>query len=113
MGELFVYKEDHWADTLRQMGQALGRFIYLADSALDYKEDLKKGRYNPFLEMGMEKDWKTWEDYLVLTMGRCTDHFEKLPLVQDKDILDNILYGGIWMMYRNRSKERKNDGRSL
>ncbi len=113
MGELFVYKEDHWSDTLRQMGQALGRFIYLADSALDYKEDLKKGRYNPFLEMGMEKDWKTWEDYLVLTMGRCTDHFEKLPLVQDKDILDNILYGGIWMMYRNRSKERKNDGRSL
>ena len=105
MGELFTYEEDLWADTLRQMGQALGRFIYLLDAALDYDKDAKKGKYNPYLAMGTGKDWPRWEEYLVLTMGRCTAFFEKLPLVQDKALLDNILYSGVWVNYRRNEKE--------
>ena len=100
MGELLVYREDLWAPTLRQMGDALGRFIYLTDAAVDYRKDKKRGKYNPFLAMGMEEDWITWEQYLVLAMGRCTEHFEKLPLVQDKDLLDSILYSGVWTEFR-------------
>lgn len=102
MAELLVYREDLWAPTLRQMGMALGRFIYLADAAVDYRRDKKKGRYNPFLAMGMDEDWQAWEQYLVLTIGRCTDYYERLPLVQDKAILDNILYSGVWVAYRRR-----------
>ena len=105
MGELLVYEEDLWAPTLRQMGDALGRFIYLLDAALDYDKDLKKGKYNPYIAMGTGKDWSRWEDYLVLTMARCTGYFEKLPLVQDKDILDNILYSGVWVNYRRKGRE--------
>ena len=105
MGALFVYKEDLWAPSLYQMGMALGRFIYLADAAVDYRRDKKKKSYNPFLAMGMEEDWDTWEQYLVLAMGRCTEHFERLPLVQDKAILDNILYSGIWLQYRRRQRK--------
>jgi len=105
MGELFTYEEDLWTPTLRQMGQALGRFIYLLDAALDYDKDAKKGKYNPYLAMGTGKDWSRWEDYLVLTMGRCTEHFERLPLVQDKMLLDNILYSGVWVNYRRKRKE--------
>ena len=105
MGELFTYEEDLWADTLRQMGQALGRFIYLLDAALDYDKDAKKGKYNPYLAMGTGKDRFRWEEYLVLTMGRCTAYFEKLPLVQDKALLDNILYSGVWVNYRRNEKE--------
>ena len=102
MGELLVYREDLWADNLRQMGMALGRFIYLADAATDYRQDKKQQRYNPFLAMGMGEDWDAWEQYLVLAMGRCTDQYQRLPLVQDKEILDNILYSGIWLEYRRR-----------
>lgn len=105
MSELFTYEEDLWADTLRQMGQALGRFIYLLDAALDYDKDAKKGKYNPYLAMGTGKDRPRWEEYLVLTMGRCTAFFEKLPLVQDKALLDNILYSGVWVNYRRNEKE--------
>ena len=105
MGELLTYEEDIWAPTLRQMGQALGRFIYLLDAALDYDKDAKKGKYNPYLAMGTGKDWARWEEYLVLTMGRCTANFEKLPLVQDKALLDNILYSGVWVNYRRNRKE--------
>ena len=105
MGELLTYEEDLWAPALRQMGYALGRFIYLLDAALDYDKDEKKGKYNPFLAMGTGKDWLRWEDYLVLAMGRCTANFEKLPLVQDKALLDNILYSGVWVNYRRKGKE--------
>ena len=105
MGELMVLREDLWADDLRQLGAALGRFIYLADAAVDYRRDRRKQKYNPFLAMGMEEDWSAWEQYLVLAMGRCTEHFERLPLVQDKTILDNILYSGIWLQYRRRQRK--------
>lgn len=105
MGELLVYREDLWAPTLREMGMALGRYIYLADAAVDYRKDRRKGQYNPYLAQGSGEDWKAWEDNLVLAMGRCTEYFERLPLVQDKNLLDNILYSGIWVQYRRRSKK--------
>lgn len=105
MGELLTYEEDLWAPNLRQMGFYLGRFIYLLDAALDYERDEKRGKYNPYLAMGTGKDWARWEEYLVLTMGRCTDFFEKLPLVQDKPLLDNILYSGVWMNVRRKGQK--------
>ena len=105
MAELFVVEEDLWSPVLRNTGRALGRFIYLLDAAVDYDKDKRKGKYNPYLAMGMEKDWARWEEYLVLTMGRCTASFEMLPLVQDKALLDNILYSGVWVNYRGKRKE--------
>ena len=111
MAELFVYREDLWEENLRQMGMALGRFIYLADAAIDYRKDMKKGSYNPFAAMGTGEDWDRWEEYLVLAMGRCADHYERLPLVQDKKLLDNILYSGIWLSYRRQQRgAKKHDG---
>jgi hypothetical protein len=38
-------------------------------------------------------------------MARCTREFEKLPLVQDKPLLDNILYSGVWCNFRKMKKE--------
>ena len=108
MAELFAYREDLWAEDLRQLGFHLGRFIYLLDAAVDFSKDRKKGNYNPYIAMGMEReDWPRWEQYLVLAMARCTESFERLPLVQDKDILDNILYSGVWVNYRGTKKEEE------
>ena len=114
MGEILVYREDMWAQSLRQMGNALGRFIYLMDAVMDYAGDEKKGKYNPFLAMGQGENRADWEQCLVLTMERCTEAFEMLPLVQDKAILDNILYSGVWVSYRGKEKRReRHDRRSL
>lgn len=111
MAELFVYKEDHWEQTLRNMGMSLGRFIYLADAAIDYRSDLKKGNYNPYIAMETGVNWVRWEEYLVMEMGRCTDYYQRLPLIQDKKILDNILYSGVWLSYRQKQRgERKHNG---
>ena len=106
MAELFVVREDFWSPTLRELGFHLGRFIYLLDAAADFEKDKKHGKYNPYLAMGMEKaDWARWEDYLVLTMAKCTESYERLPLVQDKDILDNVLYSGVWLHCKAGKKE--------
>lgn len=111
--ELFVYAPDMWERDLRQLANCLGRFIYLADGAVDYARDKKKGNYNPFLAMGMEPDWKKWTDFLVLEMAGCTDAYERLPLVEDKHLMDNILYSGVWLQYRQRQKRAKDDRRSV
>jgi hypothetical protein len=111
MSELLVIEEDMWAEDLRQVGFYLGRFLYLLDAAVDFRRDMEQGRYNPYIAMGMESEnWQRWEEYLVLTMGRCTEHYEKLPLVQDKEILDNILYSGIWLgCSQGKKKEESAD----
>ena len=110
MAELMIYHEDMWAEDLRGLGHALGRFIYLADAAIDYREDKRKKKYNPYLAMGTGEDWARWEQYLVLAMGRCTMHFERLPLVQDKPLLDNILYSGVWVELRRKQREQTAPG---
>ena len=115
MAELLTYQEDLWASVLREMGLYLGRFIYLADAAVDFKKDKRKHRYNPYIAMGMDADWEKWDEHLILAMSRCTDYFQRLPLVQDKEILDNILYSGVWTNFRRKGKEagRSDDGRSV
>ncbi len=103
MAEILVCKEDFWAGHLRELGMALGRFIYLADAMVDYGSDQRKHKYNPFLAMGTGEDWQRWEEYLILTLGKTTESFEKLPLVQDKPLLDNILYSGVWTNFRKEA----------
>ena len=112
MGELLVVRKDHWAPCLRQLGDALGRFVYLMDAAVDYRRDQRKDSYNPWLARGDGEDLRLWEAVLVNIMGRCTEQFEALPLVQDKALLDNILYSGVWIHYRNIGKEGRS-GRSV
>ena len=108
MGELLVFDEDLWAPYLRNMGNALGRFIYLMDAVQDYDKDEKRSKYNPLRAGGRRE--AEWEDILVLTMARCTEHYEMLPLVQDKELIDNILYSGVWVRYRDRRKEKNHAG---
>ena len=40
-----------------------------------------------------------------MDMAGCTQAFETLPLVQDKALLDNILYSGVWLTYRQKEKK--------
>lgn len=95
LGQLFVYRQDHWAPTLEAMGFALGRFIYLADCHCDLHKDERSGAFNPYLLSGHSEDQR--REHLLMAMGQCSSCFERLPLVQDKPILDNIIYSGVWL----------------
>lgn len=85
---------------LRPFGEALGRFIYLLDAVMDLEDDLKKNRYNPL--KALKAQGYTDEDFrLVLTtqLGAVSESFERLPLLQDAELLRNILYSGVWQRY--------------
>lgn len=53
-GELLGYAisfglDEKKAAIAREIGRHVGRYVYLADAAMDYHDDIKKGSYNPFL----------------------------------------------------------------
>ena len=108
VGILYRYREDMWADTLEQMGQGLGRFIYLMDAYDDLPADIRRKRFNPLRDHRMRENYEGFiKESLTLLIGECTDAFETLPLVQDMDILRNILYAGCWMRYEQLQQKRQ------
>ena len=107
MGEIFVFREDRWAESLRAMASALGEFIYIMDAVIDLPRDTKKHRYNPLLslkEAGRTDEY--FKDILTMLIGNCTMDFEKLPLVEDVSIMRNILYSGVWARYELEQAKR-------
>ncbi|MGI6705758.1 MAG: DUF5685 family protein [Clostridia bacterium] len=113
MSELFVFQEDNWAPTLRRMAAALGRFIYTMDAYEDIKDDIQKQRYNPLRTM-YEEDYfeERCKDILTLFISECAMEFEKLPIIQDNEILINILYSGVWTKYIHIQKEKNGSERN-
>lgn len=109
LGELFVWKKDIWADTLRKIGFYLGKFIYLLDAYDDLERDRKKNCYNPFLLTDTTEPQfsQTCESMLQMMMASCAEAFERLPILHYEEILRNILYAGIWTKFYQRKKERQ------
>lgn len=107
MEQLFIYKDDRWSDTLGRMAHALGRFIYLCDAIIDLEDDAASGSYNPFKEYaGREDNEQRFRDILKMQLGECVFYFDKLPLVQDAGLMQNILCVGLWAQF-NKKYSRK------
>lgn len=103
MAGLFAVHNDMWTEYLQNMGYGLGRYIYLADAAVDLEKDKKKGSYNPLIPMS---EYITdFEPMLKNLLGETSRSFELLPLVQDENILKNIIYSGIWNRYNHKLKK--------
>lgn len=108
MAEIFTYRRDEWEQNMRKIGFYLGKFIYLMDAYEDIEDDLANGNYNPFRNMyGM--DGFDEQCYTILTMmiTECAKEFEKLPILQNIEILRNIIYSGVWCRYEAVIKKRK------
>ena len=100
MAEVFVYRDDFWKEDLYKLGFYLGIFIYLLDAYEDVEKDMKTGDYNPFREFYAKPGFDDQVlNLLLLMIGEATDAFERLPLVENTEILRNILYSGVWVRY--------------
>ncbi|MBQ3481851.1 MAG: hypothetical protein IJH48_05880 [Oscillospiraceae bacterium] len=99
MGEIFVLRDDRWSAVLRAMGDALGRFLYIMDACMDLGADTLRDRYNPFRRRYGLENAAYFRDVLQMLLGECLRHYDRLPLVRDKDILDNILCAGVWAQF--------------
>ena len=106
---IFAYRDDEWKNDLYKVGFYLGKYVYLLDAYEDIEEDIKRGAYNPFRGIYAEPDFeKHVLDLLLMMIGECTDAFERLPLVENVEILRNILYSGVWVRFgRTRAKNQK------
>lgn len=90
-------------ETLYSFGFYLGKFIYLMDAVVDFRDDLKKQHYNPLVQM----DSNDFEDMLLSVMQQCADEYEKLDIKENKELLDNVIYSGIWSVYfLNKERNR-------
>jgi len=111
MAEMFAVKKDEWENNLRGLGSYLGKFIYLLDAYEDLEEDIKSGRYNPLKSRHENPDFEEEiKTILTMMMAGCCEEFEKLPIIDNVEILRNILYSGVWYRYEAAQEKRKVTG---
>ncbi len=108
LAELYVMRTDVYERDLRELGYYLGKFIYLCDCYEDIERDEKKKNYNPLLSRRNQPSFaEDCEQMLGDMMARAARAFERLPILQDAQIMRNILYSGVWLKFENASNRRK------
>ena len=111
MAEVYAYRHDEWEKYLRTFGDELGRTVYLMDAYEDVYADVKKGRYNPFSDIYERPDFEgIARDMITIHLQEACIAFEKLPLIENVDILRNILYSGIWIRFNICAGKRNSGG---
>ena len=80
------------------------------DAYEDIEKDDKKGNYNPFLlTRGQIKNENLAEQSLNMMAAGAAEHLERLPLVENLEILRNILYAGIWGRFEKIKAKREKE----
>lgn len=101
MAHICDYKSDEWSSDLREIGFNLGKYIYIMDAYEDLEEDVKKKRYNCLVSHSREfNNPDVFEDFIYNLlneiMSKAAKAFERLPIIEDAEVLRNIIYAGIW-----------------
>ena len=85
---------------LYSLGYNVGKWIYLTDALDDFKEDAKKGKFNPYsVRLGKEITQKELISFATGQLNICMDEackaFDLLSLRNFHPILHNILFLGM------------------
>ncbi len=108
MSQILLMRDDEWKDTLIYIGNALGRFIYILDAYEDLEEDNKKGRYNGLRAYSQRQDYDAFvENILKSLMAQCAAGFERLPIIENANLLRNIIYSGVWTRFELCKKKKE------
>ena len=107
LGSVFVFREDHWQETIYRFGDDLGRFIYLLDACVDLEKDAYKNNYNPFRKYyGLDNE-ERFRDILKIFLADAVVQFDFLPLVQDVGLMKNILCSGLWTVFDEKFRRKR------
>ena len=76
--------------------------------------DQRKGSYNPLKTLSTQPGYEAeMKEIFELLLARCAQSFERLPCVEDADLLRNILYSGVWLKYDCKTaKDARKNGRA-
>ena len=108
LAEVFAYQKDEWYSYLYTIGDKLGRFIYLLDAYDDLEEDKKRNRFNPLISYESRTDFEAWmKENLTMLIADAAQQIERLPLFEHLDIIENVIYKGVWTAYQ-RTYEKRN-----
>lgn len=107
MGEIFAYKEDECEKDLRKIGFNVGKYIYILDAYEDLDKDYEKGRYNPFIEyIDKREELREKADKLIsMSLGMLARSVDNLNLKVNTNIIENIVYSGVYLRYQNILKK--------
>ena len=102
LGEIFAYGySGNDRLVLHTLGYHLGRFIYAADAAEDYPEDLKSGKYNPYVKAygGVpltEENRASIKCALILECKKIEGAVNLLPF-GERRIIENLIKNTIYL----------------
>ncbi len=109
MGKLLSYGfEGEKAAKLERMGYLVGRWVYLMDAYDDMRDDKKKSSYNVFNNIGKnEEETEVYaEGVLNVTAAELVRELEGMKPARFGDILENIVYDGMYNTMKQIKKER-------
>ena len=67
-----------------------------------------RDRYNPLRTLSREPGYEEeMREIFELLLANCARSFERLPCVEDVDLLRNILYSGVWLKYHCKNAKKK------
>jgi len=105
LGDLLDIRRDQWSGSLQMFGCSLGKFVYMMDATVDYDDDRKNGKPNPVIALELTPE--RMESMLEMMLAPAAESFERLPLVQDIELLRNTLYAGVWQEYHCMMQKRR------
>lgn len=103
MGEIFAYKKDEYEEILRNIGFNIGKYVYILDAYEDLPEDIEKNRYNPFKEYKPKSEElkKKVDRIISMSLGILGRNIDMLNLKRNVGIIENIIYSGVYLRYKN------------
>lgn len=113
-GEMCTIYEDHWEEYLRNTGFYLGKVIYILDAFDDLEKDIESNSYNPFKELSKDPQFvEKVGCFVKINAAECANRFEKLPIVENVEIIRNIIYAGIWNRFLDVKNRRYGNEESV
>ena len=100
--------EGEKAAKLERMGYLVGRWVYLTDAYDDMPEDKKTSSYNVFNNIGKseEETEEYAEGVLNVTAAELSRELEGMKPARFGEILENIVYDGMYGTMKQIKKER-------
>lgn len=108
------------------IGLHLGRYVYTGDAVCDYEEDVKEGKYNPFIysfSSEEERDEFLKEGYKLILNREKNEILTSLDLIceNEEDELSSCAYNivklgmsyNFQLKYKKSKGDNQNDGKSV